>query len=838
MIRIGSLVGHFRVVGVLGRGGMGEVYEGFDETLRRRVALKTIRSDRRLDESSRKRFLREAQMLSQLDHPSICRIHDYVEWEECDLLVLELIEGRTLRDAIRGGELDFRGKLRVAEAIAGALAAAHRLGIVHRDLKPDNVMLTTEGAVKVLDFGLARTTLVPSAEAVAEPNAPPDSEPPEEEEEEDETDADTLFLKRRTPSGPFLASTETRAGETVGTPAYMSPEQARGETLTTASDMYSFGLVLQALFTGRAPYEKWLTPGLIMQRAARGESLPPAGADRDVAELICELKVMAPSDRPTALDALNRLRWIGNRTRRAIQRVAAAALLLLALAAGLKYVTDVRRERNVAIAARAEAERRRAQAEGLIGFMVGDLRTKLEPVGRLDVLDDVGAQALRYFRSLRPEEFSPAELRRNAKTLSQLGEVRMAQGNLAAAEEVLQSSLSLAAAAAERDPADGQNQIELGASHFWMGSLRRQQGDLGGALEHYRSYLRISEALAVRHPANADYQLEVGYGHSNVGTILEQRGELEGALEHYRRAVAIKERRLATDPGRADWNADLATTVNKVGVVLLSLGRYGEAETALRREHDLLASALRAEPKNNRWRQRLAVNANFQGRLAEETGAEDAAFAHYSREREIETGLVSHDETNTNWQRDLAVCDTNLARLLHHRGDLAGAEASYRRALARLEPLRRKDPGRVLWMRDVATLHDGLATLLRARGRAAAARGEVDAARAALAGAPPTEVDTRRLAWQVAITSGAVAARQGDARTAEREWQSVIDGLWPSRQSIRNVREIDLLARALLHRGRVDDGAPLVERLKQAGYRKRPLMTLWESRAGQPANRA
>jgi serine/threonine protein kinase len=133
---------------------MGEVYAAVDETLGRRVALKAIRPERRLSPSARARFVREARILSQLDHHHICRVYDFVTRDESDFIVLELIDGRSLRRALDEG-LPRGDALRIAQEITSALVLAHSHGVVHRDLKPENVMLTAAGAVKVLDFGLA-----------------------------------------------------------------------------------------------------------------------------------------------------------------------------------------------------------------------------------------------------------------------------------------------------------------------------------------------------------------------------------------------------------------------------------------------------------------------------------------------------------------------------------------------------------------------------------------------------------------------------------------------------------------------------------------------------------
>ena len=154
MTLVGKRIGKIQVLEKLGQGGMGEVYRGFDEFLERHVALKTIRGDQRLQYEARARFAREAKVLSKLEHSNICRVYDFIEGEECDFLVLELVKGQSLKRAC-DQSLDEKTKISYSVQIAHALTSAHEKGIVHRDLKPDNIMITPDGVVKILDFGLA-----------------------------------------------------------------------------------------------------------------------------------------------------------------------------------------------------------------------------------------------------------------------------------------------------------------------------------------------------------------------------------------------------------------------------------------------------------------------------------------------------------------------------------------------------------------------------------------------------------------------------------------------------------------------------------------------------------
>ncbi|MEM1177452.1 MAG: protein kinase [Acidobacteriota bacterium] len=286
-----ELGGQVRIDSVLGRGGMGAVYEGFDTWLERPVAVKTVRSDLLRDRESLVRFRREARLLSRLDHPHICRVYGLIRHAERDFLVLELIVGEPLSKA---GPLDAAGRMRVARDIADALVAAHAQRIVHRDLKPGNVMVTPEGRAKVLDFGLSR-----AAEVGAE----------------DEGGA---------------------IGEIAGTLAYMSPEQARGDELAPSSDLYAFGLILQELFSARPAHPRDLGASELLRRAQAGEKDPADDLAPETRSLVDRLTAKDPADRPDAPAAAAALAKIAEgpgRRRRRLGLVAIAAILLLALAA-------------------------------------------------------------------------------------------------------------------------------------------------------------------------------------------------------------------------------------------------------------------------------------------------------------------------------------------------------------------------------------------------------------------------------------------------------------------------------------------------------------------------
>ncbi|MGD8377737.1 MAG: serine/threonine-protein kinase, partial [Acidobacteriota bacterium] len=221
---LGKTLSHFRILSQLGEGGMGVVYEAEDTKLGRKVALKVLPPERVGDEERRLRFLREARTAAAISHPHIAAIHEIDETEGVVFIAMELVEGETLRAVLQRGVPPLHKSLRFAAEIAEALAAAHQANIVHRDLKPENVMIRPDGHVKLLDFGLAKLR------------------------EEAADDAASTRMET-------LSAEMTREGKVLGTAAYMSPEQARGQPVDFRSDLFSFGIVLYEMSTGRSPFQ-------------------------------------------------------------------------------------------------------------------------------------------------------------------------------------------------------------------------------------------------------------------------------------------------------------------------------------------------------------------------------------------------------------------------------------------------------------------------------------------------------------------------------------------------------------------------------------------------------
>src|SRR6186997_3132202 len=222
-LQAGQRLGSFEVLAPLGAGGMGEVYRARDTRLGREVALKVLPESLASDKGRLSRFEQEARAASALNHPNIVTIYEIGRDGETTFVAMELIDGRTLRESNASGSMPVRKALAVAAQISEGLSKAHSAGIVHRDLKPENVMVSKDGFVKVLDFGLAKLADPESSQVSAMPTA---------------------------------ASPQTTAGTVLGTVAYMSPEQASGEPVDYRSDQFSLGSMLYEMTTGKKAFQR------------------------------------------------------------------------------------------------------------------------------------------------------------------------------------------------------------------------------------------------------------------------------------------------------------------------------------------------------------------------------------------------------------------------------------------------------------------------------------------------------------------------------------------------------------------------------------------------------
>ena len=223
----GRMLKHFRLEGLLGEGGMGKVYRAQDTRLHRPVAVKLLSAELTGDPERKQRFLQEARAAARINHPAVAQIFDADEADGVTFIVMELVEGQTIRQLVLNRELDLVGTMEIGIQVARGLAKAHEMGIIHRDIKPANVMRTNDGHVKILDFGLAKLVAPPAG--------------------------------HDTPEAPSLDEWETartRSGIMMGTPAYMSPEQVRGLPVDARTDIFALGILLFEMATGQSPFER------------------------------------------------------------------------------------------------------------------------------------------------------------------------------------------------------------------------------------------------------------------------------------------------------------------------------------------------------------------------------------------------------------------------------------------------------------------------------------------------------------------------------------------------------------------------------------------------------
>ena len=589
----------FRILRTHAKGGLGEVFVAHDKELRREVALKQLHERHADAPDNRARFLLEAEVTGGLEHPGIVPVYSLGRNAAGrPYYAMRFIRGDSLKAAIdrfhqadraeRGGAerdpgergLELRKLLRRFVDVCNAIDYAHSRGVIHRDLKPDNVMLGAFGETLVVDWGLAKALgQAGGAEAAAEPAFVVAE------------DGDTA---------------RTQVGSAVGTPAYMSPEQAAGklDQIGPASDIYSLGATLYCLLTGRPPFDE---PGLIQMLidVKAGEFPAPRQANPRVPaalEAIC-LKAMAlaPEDRyPTARALAEDVeRWLadepvgvyaapwherlarwGRRHRRSVE-VAAAALAAITLISIVAFVLvhgakqEVERERDEvrqALAAETAAKREARAA------LAAEREAKLEARRAIDDYVKLVAED----RAFKDERLQPLR-----------GQL------LADARRYYQQLI-------DNDGREAHVRQELASAILRVGRISSAAGSKDEAIAAFEQALAAFQELLDEHPQVARYRSDMAIAHRSLGVLEGERGRFEKAQQHFEEALALEQRLLAEQPESADCQSDLAETWRALGDVQLQQSERGAAIESFSQGAELARRLFEADARKVAYRRSLS----------------------------------------------------------------------------------------------------------------------------------------------------------------------------------------------------------------------------------------
>lgn len=860
-------LGGYRIESLLGRGGMGEVYLAYDERLHRHVALKRIRADGPIDAQVRARFRREAQAAARLNHPSIVQIYDILDTEHGDCIVMEYVAGESVAALMRRGPLGLARALRLASAVADGLGEAHAKGLVHRDLKAENVLVTAAGHAKVLDFGLALPLWGNSpSPALTQEGAllgtvhamsPEQASGRTVDHRSDLFALGVLLYELVTGRAPFRGANllDTLRRVTSEAPAPLAEVRADAPTELVA-------LVERLLEKEpeRRPQSARLVAAELSALATRVPQEAPPVSREAVPPRPAPAPGEASGDEPTASHAREALAtpvppdsapevpvsgdaptpdwrpgegWVPPQ-RRVLAGWGAAALVLM-LAVVSVFALRAVRAGEQARAARAEAELRRHQADQLISFMLGDLYGKLEPLGKLAILQDVGDKALEYLATVPPGEQTPEELMQRSKVLGQIGQVRFGQGKFAEASRAFLESLQVARTLVEREPGNGKWLFALGQSEYWVGFALTQRKDLKGALEHFEAYLDVSRRLVTMDARNTDWQLELAYAHSNIASLQQMLGDGQAASSALGASATIMETLRAQRPDDVPLQRELSQVYAKLGDAARSRGALPEALKWFRQNLELLESLATGAPQDAGLRRLLGIAHSHVGDLLLFQGDTRGALAQYEAELDLARRLAEQDADNVTWRGELLLRYEKVGRCQRVLGNLATARALFDTEMRLVTELLARSPEHRGWRFALARGHLSLAAVDRDQGQEARARGHLREALAVLeklSAEAPAERDfplwRASGLWQL----GQLEARSGASSRAHTAWEEALALLGPA-EKVTQPQALDVRARLLLGLGRVDEARPLLEALDKMGYADEESLRIRHSLARQ-----
>lgn len=707
LVPSGRLIGAYRVVRELGRGGMGAVYlaERADEQYQKWVAIKLIKRGMDTDAVLR-HFRNERQILASFDHPNIARLLDGGATEDgLPYLIMEFVEGVPIDAYCETHRLALNERLQLFREVCAAVTYAHRHAVIHRDIKPSNILVTSNGAPKLLDFGIAK---------ILQP-------------------------------GDSVDASVTMTGLRLLTPEYASPEQVQGKPVTTATDVYSLGVVLYHLLTGQKPYRlKIGTPEELSRAVTEQEPARPSTAGvkagnsksqipnakllkGDLDNIVLTSLRKEPERRYQSVEQLSEdIRrhiearpisaskdTIDYRLAKFVQRnrvaTVAAMLVFLSLIGGIIATTwETRRARAEELVAKQEkkrAERRFNDVRRLAHSVLFDYHDAIKDLpGATRVRERLVKDALVYLDSLASEaEDDPALQRELAGAYDRVGDVRgqaygASLGDRAGAMDSYLKALRIREALARANPRDVQSRRELADSHRKIGwQLLDTTQDTPG-LEHLRKAVDINRELTTENPADNDLQSRFSVAQSELGMSLEERGDLTSALAQLHQAAASQEQLVADHPLDGNYRRALSRTYDAMG---RALDMTGDTKGALETNQKGLALdklSTEEDPTNGIYRRGLEISYATDGDYRDRSGDKQGALESCRKSIAISEQLVAADPSDTGASDDLATELQRVADLLGALGDNSQALSNYEKSAEIFEKTSVKAPEN-LWER-------------------------------------------------------------------------------------------------------------------------------------------
>jgi tetratricopeptide (TPR) repeat protein len=527
-----------------------------------------------------------------------------------------------------------------------------------------------------------------------------------------------------------------------------------------------------------------------------------------------------------------------HRRMRRMAMLTTTALAVMAVTIVLAIFALVSRHRAViaqheAVVAQQAAQRRQKQAEGLVGFMLGDLNDKLDQVHRLDIMQSVDDKALAYFDSLPIADATDASLAMRVTALEKIGGVRLDQGKTQAALLPYQSASQLAAELVRRAPGNADRQAAYGDSLKWVGQAHLYQGDMRRALQDFQAASTALQKATAAKPGDGELAFDLAAAHHDSGYVLDHRGDFAAAKAQYEDALNIYSRWRARDPSQKRWQTYLGNEYDSLGKLALERGKLDEALTDYLADQRIKVAIAQQNPGDHQAQQFLLVSNAILGRTLGWCGDLDDALHFTNDAVESAKNLVDFDPADSAWRDYFGLYSQQFGGLLRQDGQLDVAAKADADAMHVLSALTKKDPTSSGWPPDLAQAQLETARLQLARNDLVGADKSATAALTVITKLRANMPDDRGLILLDAQSNSLlarIAARRRDDTVARLDWTRAQKLLAPTLKAGNDPTFLAAYAEELLELGQMYRARPFIDRLNAMGYRTPDFMAVLASR--------